>query len=72
MGPISRNCTSLKNEGRLPSMEWPMNWPIQATTNITRLVSQSGQASVSSQRTTNNKATRQTAAPTPSDGDIVK
>ena len=42
---------SLKNEGRLPSMAWPMNWPIQATTKMTRQVSHSGQASVSSQLT---------------------
>ena len=39
---MSRNCTSLKNDGRLPSMAWPMNWPIQAMTKMTRQVSHSG------------------------------
>ncbi len=32
-GPISRYTRSVKKLGRLPSHLWPMNWPIQASTN---------------------------------------
>ena len=44
---------SFMNDGRLPSMAWPMNCPIQPMTKMSRQVSHSGQASVSSQRTMN-------------------
>src|SRR5699024_11628072 len=33
-GPISKNCKSSKKDGFLPSILWPTNCPIQATTKI--------------------------------------
>ena len=35
IGPTSRNWISLKKDGFLPSVLWPMNWPIQASTKMT-------------------------------------
>ena len=35
-GPTSRNFTSSKNDGFLPSIAWPMNCPIHASTNTDR------------------------------------
>ena len=32
-GPINKNCKSSKNDGFLPSILWPTNCPIHATTN---------------------------------------
>ena len=33
-GPISKNCKSSKNDGFLPSILWPTNWPIHAMIKI--------------------------------------
>ena len=41
-GPIKRNCRSLKKDGFLPSMWWPMNCPIQAATKTTRAMVSKG------------------------------
>jgi hypothetical protein len=71
-GPMSRKTMSFANEGRLPSMAWPMNCPIHATTKISRQVCHSGHASASSQRTTNNIAMSPIAAPIPRRTDSEK
>ncbi len=42
-GPIGRNLTSLKKDGFLPSIVWPTNWPIHASTKTTAQTFQTAQ-----------------------------
>ena len=64
-GPISRNWRSLRKLGFLPSMWWPMNWPIHATVKRTRQMAHRGRPAWVSKRMASPRQKRhQSAMPT--------